>query len=207
MTPGGSRVPLWIVSYQVPTRIPERVVAGDTLTWKDSLGDYPADAAGTGLAGTWTLTTEIVGASADLGTFTAAASGSDHLTTVAAATTAAWSAGDYSYQQFVTENDDGTRHLVGEGFITIVADLAQAATHDGRSHVKQTLDALQAVILGKASKDQLGYVIGNRSITRLSPEELITWESHYKALYAQELRDLRVNKGLGHHGKIRTRFS
>jgi len=182
------------------------MVAGDTFTWKDALADYPADAAGTGLAGTWTLTTEIVGASADLGTFTATASGSTHLTTVAAATTADWSAGDYSYQQFATENDAGTRHLVAEGWLTVVANLATAATHDGRSHVKKTLDALQATILGKASQDQLSYSIAGRALQRMSPEELIKWESHYKALYAQELRALRTEKGLGHHGKIRTRF-
>lgn len=194
------------MSYTVPSRIPERVVAGDKFTWKDGLGDYPADVAGTALAGTWILTTEIVGASADLGTFTASASGASHLTTVAAATTAGWSAGDYSYQQFVTENVNGGRHLVSEGWLTVAANLATSTTFDGRSHVKQTLDALQATILGKASKDQLSYSISGRALQRMSPEELITWESHYKALHAQELRALRIENGLGHHGKIRTRF-
>lgn len=194
------------MAYTVPDRIPERIVAGDTWTWKDALSDYPADAAGTGLAGTWTLTTEVVGSSADLGTFTATASGATHLTTVAAATTAAFTAGDYSYQQFVTENADGTRHLVAEGWLKVVGNLAVLSTHDGRSHVKKSLDALQATILGKASQDQLSYSIAGRSLMRMSPDELIKWESHYKALYAQEMNALRIEKGLGHPGKIRTRF-
>ncbi len=195
------------MSYTVPTNVPERLVAGDTWTFKQSFGDFPADAAGTGLAETWTLTTDVVGSSSDLGTFTASASGADHLTTVAAATTADWAAGDYSYQQFVTENDSGERHLVGQGWLEVVTDLAQATTFDGRSHVKKTLDALQATILGKASKDQESYTIGTRSLSRMSPEELISWESHYKALWAREQRALRLEKGLGHSGKVRTRFS
>ena len=195
------------MAHPVPTTVPERLVAGDTWTFKQSFGDYPADPDGDGAAGTWTLTTEVVGSSTDLGTFTATASGADHLTTVAAATTAGWAAGDYSFQQFVTENDTGERHLVGQGWLEVVANLATATTFDGRSHVKKTLDALQATILGKASKDQESYTIGNRSLSRMSPEELIAWESHYKALWAREKRALRLEKGLGHSGKIRTRFS
>ena len=134
------------MAHPVPTTVPERLVAGDTWTFKQSFGDYPADPDGDGAAGTWTLTTEVVGSSTDLGTFTATASGADHLTTVAAATTAGWAAGDYSFQQFVTENDTGERHLVGQGWLEVVANLATATTFDGRSHVKKTLDALQFIV-------------------------------------------------------------
>jgi len=187
------------VSYTVPTSIPERLVAGDTWTWKDSFSDFPNSS--------WTLTTEVVGSSTDLGTFTASASGSQFLTTVAPATTASWAAGDYSYQQIITNDTTGERHVVAEGWLTVVADLATATSHDGRSHTKIVLDALEATIQGKASKDQLSYSIAGRSLMRMSANELITWEERYRARWAQELAELRRSKGLSGPSKIRTRFS
>lgn len=184
------------MALEAITRIPDKLRAGDTLKVQQSLSDYPAS--------TWTLTTEIVGASADLGQHAAVASGDDHVTTIAAGTTASWAAASYTWQQYVTSGTE--RRTVGWGTIEILANLATASTHDGRSHVKTTLDALEATIEGKASTDQLAYTIGDRSLSRMGAEELVVWYEKYKAWYAQEVREDRIAKGLGHSGKIRVRL-
>jgi hypothetical protein len=180
-------------------RIPTTIVAGDTMAWTDDrFTDYPASEG-------WTLTTEIVGSATDLGTFTASASGDNYVTTIAAATTAAWTAADYSFQQFVTLS--GARYLVNSGTVTVKANLATATTHDGRSHVKTTLDAIEAVLESKATKDQASYSIAGRALTTYSWEELIAMRSKYRQWYEAEQQAWRVEQGLGTKRKITTRFT
>ena len=165
------------------TRIPQSITAGDTLAWTDTFGDYPASEG-------WTLTTEIVGSATDLGSFTASASGDSYVTTIAAATTAGWAAADYSFQQFVTLS--GERHLVRSGWITVKANLATATTHDGRSHVKTALDAIEAVLESKATKDQASYSIAGRALSTYSWEELIAMRTKYLQWYETEQQAWRV---------------
>lgn len=88
-------------------------------------------------------------------------------------------------------------HVVDSGSLEIKEHLSLVDSYDGRSHVKQVLDALEATILDKASRDQQSYSIAGRSLYRLSPAELLKWRDHYKAEYARELQQERLNKGLG----------
>jgi len=185
------------VAADIPTRFPTTVVAGDTVKYQLSLADYPA---GDG----WTMTTEIVGSSADLGTFTAVASGDDYLTTIAATTTAGWAAGDYSYQIIVTLSSE--RFTVERGTVTVKPDLATASTLDGRTHAKTVLDAIEALLEGKATKDQASYSIAGRSLARYTFEELLVLRSKYQAEVQAETNADRIAKGLGTSAKIHTRF-
>lgn len=183
------------------TREPLSVVAGDTLKWKkSSLANFPSPE--------WVLTYEL--RSPVLSTpiqITAVQDGttSDYSITVPAVTSALWIAGEYSWSAFVTKGTE--RKQIDSGSMDVQPDLAQAsADFDGRSYVKKVLDALQALILGKATKDQQSYSINGRSISRLTPEELITWENHYKHLYQKEKRANDLKKGIGAPTKISTRF-
>ena len=161
----------------IRTTVPPEVAVGDTVEWKISDGDYPAS--------TYTLSYALRNASGKID-ITATASGEDHLVSEDTSTTGAWTAGTYDYQAYMTSATE--RFLYDTGQIIVLPDFSSNDTYDNRSHVKKVLDALEAVILSKASKDQLSYSIEGRSIARLSPTEIMEWRSVYRAMYKQELR-------------------
>lgn len=110
----------------------------------------------------------------------------------------------YWWQSRVIQED--TQYIIESGELIIKPNLALLDNYDGRSHVKKVLDALEATILGKASRDQLSYSISGRSLSRLSPSELLKWRDIYKAEYARNLQEEKLNKGLGSN-LIKVKFS
>jgi hypothetical protein len=58
----------------------------------------------------------------------------------------------YWWQATLTKDGSDDWHIVAEGSLLVKENLALAKKYDGRSHVKQVLDALEATILGKASR-------------------------------------------------------
>ena len=71
-----------------PTTEPAAITAGDSFTWQKTLADYPA--------GTWTLKYRFINAAGKID-ITATASGTDHLVSVTPTTSAAYTAGDYTW--------------------------------------------------------------------------------------------------------------
>ena len=182
----------------VGSDIPEEIVAGDSVSWTIANGDYPASDG-------WVLTYALVNSSAQI-TITGSASDDDHLIELAASTTSDYTVGTYRYQAYVTSAALSERYGIDEGTVIIRPNFAtQGSGYDDRSHAKKTLDALEAVILGKASKDQLSYSIAGRSIARLSPTELIEWRNIYRAEYnAEQMAELRKRgKATGNQVKVR----
>lgn len=178
---------------------PSELVAGNRWAWKRTdLGvDYPP--------ATYSFSYEL---SLDSGVtkiaITAGESGSDYIIEVPSATTAGYTAGTYKFHAFITRTADNERVLVDKGTIVVKPDYA-TSTADQRSHVKKTLDALEATIEAKATKDQLSHTIDGRSISRMNPEEVINWMNKYKAWYAQELKAERLGNSVK-TSKIYTRF-
>lgn len=170
------------MAHIVPTIEPESLRAGNTATWLKELSDYlPADG--------WTLYYAATTADAQI-TITASDNGDGrHLVEVAKASTAAWTTGTYRLIGYV---DDGTdRHQVYDGYLEVLPDLAAASSGvEARSTIKQTLDALEALIAGKASKDQLNYTIAGRSLSHYSPDELLAWRTYYRRIWLEEKRAL-----------------
>ncbi|MFY9589547.1 hypothetical protein [Rickettsia endosymbiont of Halotydeus destructor] len=99
------------------------------------------------------------------------------------------------------------QYIIENGELTIKPNLALLDSYDGRSHVKQVLDALQATILGKASRDQLSYSISGRSLSRLSPAELLKWRDVYKSEYARNLQEEQLNKGISGNNLVKVKFT
>jgi hypothetical protein len=176
--------------------IPETIYAGDSLSWTESAGEYPAPV--------WTMHYAIRGASKlDLDS---TPDGTDHKFTVAAANTASLQPGFYTWQSFVTDGT-GARHTVSTGSISIRANLAiQNSGFDGRSHAQKVLDAIEATMEGRASKAQGSVQINNRQIQYLKPEELVKWRSFYKAEVAREKTAEKVAQGEEPGNRILTRF-
>lgn len=188
-------------SANYPTSEPAELVAGDRWTWiRDDLGvDYaPASYA-------LTYSARLEGTGATEISITASESGSDYVIEVAAATTAAYTVGVYHWQAYITRSSDSERVTVDSGTFEVIADRDNATT-DPRSHVKITLEAIEAVIESRATKDQESYSIGGRSLSRTPLKDLIMFRDKYAALYAKEVKAERIANGQGHSGRILVRF-
>jgi hypothetical protein len=181
---------------ETPTLEPAIVNAGDTLRWLRSLPDYPASAG-------WTLSYTLINSSAKI-TITASASGDDHLVNVSAATSAGYAAGDYEWRARVSK--DGDVFTVGEGQIT-VRNAYAGASFDARSHAQKTLDAIEAVIEGRASSSTAEYTLNGRSLKHISIPELLTLRDRYRAEVARETAARRAAAGLPDQRRIYVRFS
>jgi hypothetical protein len=180
----------------IPIYEPEIVTEGDTVTWRRYLADYlPADG--------WVLSYALVNSSGQI-TFSSTADGQYHLVSVPAATTADWDAGEYQWQAYVTKGSD--RFTVGQGSITVRSNFAaDSLGADNRSHARKVLDALKASMENKATSDQVAMSIRGRSISRMSPAEMIKWIDFYEKQVAKEDEVERRRRGVGSPRKIHYR--
>lgn len=159
-----------------------RFTLGDTLTATETLADYPATAS-------WVLYYRLVprvGGGAAIA-FNSAASGSDHLFSVPAATTAAWAAGVYTWASWVSNGVSS--YSVSQGTTELLANPRTASgPFDLRSSAQTALDNVRATIQGKATADVLKYEIAGRSLERYQVSDLIALESHLSAQVQREQR-------------------
>ncbi len=183
-----------------PATEPDEIIAGDRWAWKrtDLGSDYPPAS----YALTYSARLESVGTEIEI---TASESGTDYIIEVAAATTATYTVGIYHWQAYIIRASDSERVTVDSGTFTVIADRDSAST-DPRSHVKITLDAIEAVIESRATKDQESYSINGRSLSRTPLEDLLKMRQEYRKEYSTELKKEAIANGRGHSGKIRVRL-
>jgi hypothetical protein len=155
------------------TAVPASMYAGDSLDLLISLADYPASDG-------WVLTYAFRKESGTAISLTSTASGANHLLSATAATTGGWVAGVYGGVGRVALG--ATVQTVWTGNLEVKPDLSTAGdNYDARSHNQICLDAIRAVLRGKATRDVLSTVIAGQSITRLSPAQLRAEEAYYEA--------------------------
>lgn len=179
----------------IPGYEPDEITAGETLEWTRDLDDFPASG--------WELKYYFRGAGAGFDA-TAAADGDTHAVTVPSSATANLAAGTYYWQAWAAQGDE--KRLVASGQVAVkpsLAALTTATTFDGRSEVKKALDAIDAVLKNKATRDQQEYQIGNRMLRRIPVDQLISLRRYYAGLYAKEQR----RSGGFFLQNIETRFS
>jgi len=181
----------------VPTTEPVSIVSGDTITWSKSLSDYKSTL--------WTLKYEIVSSTQSLTVACTNGGNGSYLATISA-TANILAAGDYSIVGYVNDLATGIeKHTVYTGRIHVSPDLSIGAS-DVRSHAKRVLDAIEATIEGRATRDQRTMRIGGRWIERMPVEELIRLRSVYRAEFRAEVSAERIANGLPSGRKIVTRF-
>lgn len=185
------------MAYTTPTREPTQARAGDTWRWQRSLPDYPA--------GAWVLVYTLFSAD-DVISLTAEAAGLEHLIDVGPSTTAAYTPGRFDWVAHVTDGTD--RHQVGAGVLAILPDLSAASAHDGRSHARRMLDAINALLEGRASSGDLDVVrVAYRDdhvehdLTRL-----LQLRAQYAAAVAAEDAAAAVARGDNPGRHVRVRF-
>lgn len=154
----------------VPTTEPTSARAGDTWQWRreDLTADYPASA--------WTLTYYFRNASAYFDV-TATADGDEFAITVAKATTAGKTVGEYDWTAVVESATE--RFEIDSGRMEVLQNVATAAAYDGRTFVRKMLDAVEAALLSKATASQMDLVqaaLADRSL-QYKPESLMVLRS------------------------------
>lgn len=174
-----------------PTTEPAQLVAGDRAMWKrtDLGADYPP------ASYTLKYSARLEGSGATEITFTAAGSGSDFIVEIAAATTAAWAPGRYHWQAYIIRTSDSQRITVDSGTFTIKANRDEATT-DPRTHAKKVLDAIEAVLEGRATKDQESVTIAGRTLQRTPLPDLIALRTEYRMeVRAEEAKEQLAQTG------------
>lgn len=179
-----------------PLGEPLRVVAGSTYKWRRNLPNFlPADS--------WVLSYGFSnGEQQDSLTATNYGDGT-HLATLTLTATGDWDPGDWEWRAYVTKS--GERYDVGRGVFPVEADIASEAK-DIRSNVKRVLDAINAMLEGKATNDQQSMSIAGRSLSRMSWDELMRARRTYKRLHRDEIAAARRNMGLSGGTRLKVRF-
>lgn len=181
----------------IPSIEPRSARAGDTWAWTRDLPDYPA--------GTWTLTYLLYSA-AGVWPITATADGDTHAVAATPGETSQIPAGRYDWTAAVSDGTD--RYQVGTGAIQILPDLSSAASYDGRSHARRMLDAINAIMEGRAGSGDLDVVkaaFGDRG-TDYDLPSLIKLRQQYASAVQAEDDAARIARGERSSRFIATRF-
>ncbi len=171
--------------------------AGDSASWSESLSDYPASAG-------WSLKYRLIWPSGSGVNLTATPAGDDFEINLDSANTSAWQPGQATLVSWV-EKAPAERITVGQKIVTILPDLTQAVTHDGRSANKQALDAAEAALAeylkgGKATVAE--YEVAGRRMKFRDADQILALINHYKPLVARENAALALLQGGGMPGRV-----
>jgi len=176
------------------------LIAGDTWLWSESVPLYPASE-GYVLAYALVKTGTLV-------VLTSSADGDSHSFTIAAATTAGYAAGSYSWTAYVTKTTE--RYTVGSGVLEIKPNLAaQSAGYDGRSQARIILDALQSAYqtyISNGSGHVAEYQIAGRMMKFRNVGEIITQINYWKAEVKAEERREAIANGQSPANRLLVRF-
>jgi hypothetical protein len=161
---------------------------GDAFDARVNSSDYPAP--------TWTHTVTLTNAN-ERHALTADDSG---MITASSTITTLWSPGNYRWSWTVS---DGTnRYTLEQGDILINHDPTKA--HDQRTMAQRMVDAIEATMEGKVTADVLTLSHKDKSVTRLSPAELMDALFYWKTQLVKEKN--RARRQAGKSNIIHARF-
>jgi len=185
-----------------PEGEPLVVVVGDFLQWKKTqlANDYPT------ATHSAEYVARITGGGASEIKLPATERDTYYLFTVDSATSAAFDAGFYHWQLEITETASGNRIVVERGEFEAVQDLDINGA-DPREHAEIMLDKIEALLEGRADGDVSTYSIAGRSITKMSPEELLAWRDYYRREVSVYRRKNAIARGKKGNATILMRFT
>ena len=180
---------------------PETIVIGDYLLWKrsDLVDDYPV------ASHSMEYVARITGGGATEIKVAATTGTGTYVFEVSSATSATYVAGFYHWQLEATETASGNRIVVDRGTFTAVVDL-DVNNVDPRSHAEIMIDKIESVLQNRADGDLTSYSIAGRSLTKMSPEELISWRDYYRREFASEKRKAKIKRGKRNGSTVLMRF-
>lgn len=182
---------------------PFELVVGDTWAWKrdDLATDYPVAS----YALSYEFHCDSGGGGSHKFTINATEADSTYYIEVPAATTANYNAHTYKWNAYITRSSDSARSIVDSGILLVTPNYADTNA-DVRTHAKKVLDALEAVIQGRASIDQSSMSIAGRSLSRMTIDEIMTFRDRYKTEYLKEIKKARLKNKTASGNSIKARF-
>jgi hypothetical protein len=173
-----------------PKEVPRSIVIGDLVQFK--LTEYSTDYANTAHTMTF-MARSGEGANVEF-SIVASNSGDDYLFSASSSATSAFVAGLYHYQIEILETSSNNRLILDQGELDVTVDLDVNAV-DPRTHAEKMLQKIEAVLENRADADVSSYSIAGRSLTKMSPEELLTWRNNYRREVKAYRRKLDVKHG------------
>ena len=182
----------------IPSIEPLAFTAGDTIAWLKSLADFSA-------ADGWVLNYRFINASNKFDVV-GSASGADHAININAATSAAYVAGIYSWQSYVTKGAE--RYTVATGSVEIMADLAaKASGFDTRSPAQKCLDLLNIAFASYGNKAYTQeYEIAGRRMKFNTPGDFLAFRSKVQQEVNREINANKIKNGLSVRNKSTVGF-
>ncbi len=184
-----------------PNEVPKTIVIGDFVQFKltEYSSYYPNSSHSMTFVGR-----SGQGANVEF-TISATNSGDDYLFTANSAATASYTAGLFHYQIEVLETSSSNRIVVDQGELDITVDL-DVNSVDPRTHAEKMLQKIESVLENRADADVSSYSIAGRSLTKMSPEELLTWRDNYRREVKAYRRKLDVKHGRKTSATVLMRF-
>lgn len=187
-------------SANAPTGVPTEVVVGDFIQFK--ITEFSDDYSNSLF--TMRFVARISTGGATEVKVDATASGDDYLFSIPSATSADYTVGTYHYQLEIERNSDSERIIVDRGEIDIVTDYDNQI--DPRYHAEIMLGKIESILEGKADSDVSSYSIAGRSLTKLSPDELVQWRDYYRREVSAIKRKEAIKHGRKPKSTILLRF-
>jgi hypothetical protein len=176
--------------------IPNTIRAGDYATWDEDLSaDY--------VPTTHTLSLKLSGPAQY--TVNAATNGTGYRFTIESAISAAWLPGIYKCVAYVTTIATPVQRttLLTKQFEILTDEVAETDVVDGRTIAQRMIDAIEAVMESRATKEQSGLSTPNGiQLNLLSPAELRQEWLRWKQIRTNELADERIANGEDTGGQV-----
>ncbi len=186
-----------------PVQEPDRLVTGDRFAWQrpDLVTDYPlAD-----YTMTYHFSQDSGGGGTHHFTLSSTEANDNYYFEKPSSETTNLVAGDWKWQLYAIRTSDSERVTLDYGITKF--SLGELDTNnDLRTHAKKVLDAIEAVIEGRATIDQSSFSLGGRSLSRLSVDELMTFRDRYHAEYLKEVKLARIRNKQGSGNTIKVNF-
>jgi len=179
----------------IPNGAPAAFHAGDTVKWLESARNYlPTDG--------WSLVADLTNGLNHYSITSTDNGDGQHLLSLASTASANYVVGEYRLG-IAAIHASGERYTIGQSTIEVRPNLSSAA--DARSHVKKTLDAIEAWIESR-NPGVAEYSVAGRSMKYWSMEELIAHHDRYRKLYKQEQNADRLASGKRPRRRLLTRM-
>ena len=183
------------MALEIPTVVPTKIVAGNTVQWKT------ADNSDLAIADSWVLSYALVIAGKNVDIQCTDNGDGYHLATITAAVSKDLPSGQYSWQAYLTKGTD--RHPAGSGILEVLKNFAALdGGHDARTYWRRVLDNVQAVIEERATKDQSSYTVNGRQLSRTPVADLLVLYNKAKFMVSNEEKEA----GLSGSSTIKVRF-
>jgi hypothetical protein len=183
------------------TREPDSLEAGDRWAWKrtDLISDYPSSA----YTLSYVLRREITGERIAI---TASAGSDGDLIEVSSTTTAAYNAGRYHWDAYITRTSDSARIKVNSGTLEVKPNKA-TSSDDPRSFAQVCLDNIETYLRDPNNAAAASYSIAGRSLSRWSRTDLFLERERLKGEVAREKQAEQLARGMNTSSTIRVRFT